>query len=87
MQAIEERIVDRPVLKLLRALLRAGVMEGGVVRGSVTGTPQGGVVSVEDDQCLFGPLGHYLRSGSWSRPRYRSSAHGCSPLVALWPCD
>ncbi|MCU1496369.1 MAG: RNA-directed polymerase (reverse transcriptase) [Acidimicrobiales bacterium] len=45
MQAIEERIVDRHVLKLLRALLRAGVMEAGVVRGSVTGTPQGGVVS------------------------------------------
>ena len=45
MQAIEERIVDRHVLKLLRALLRAGVMEAGVVRGAVTGTPQGGVVS------------------------------------------
>ncbi len=45
MQAIGERIVDRHVLKLLRAMLRAGVMEAGVVRGSVTGTPQGGVVS------------------------------------------
>ena len=45
MQAIEERIVDRHVLKLLRALMRAGVMEAGVVRGVVTGTPQGGVVS------------------------------------------
>lgn len=44
-QAIEERICDRHVLKLLRALLRSGVMEDGVVRGSVTGTPQGGVVS------------------------------------------
>lgn len=45
MQAIEERICDRQVLKLLRGLLRAGVMEDGVVKGSVTGTPQGGVVS------------------------------------------
>ncbi|MFN2638142.1 MAG: group II intron reverse transcriptase/maturase [Gemmatimonadaceae bacterium] len=45
MQAIDERIVDRHVLKLLPALLRAGVMEAGVVRGPVTGTPQGGVVS------------------------------------------
>src|SRR6266545_3121820 len=43
--AIEERICDRNLLKLLRALLRAGVMEQGVVRRSVTGTPQGGVVS------------------------------------------
>jgi RNA-directed DNA polymerase len=45
MQAIEERIVDRSLLKLLRVLLRAGVMEGGAVRRSVSGTPQGGVVS------------------------------------------
>jgi group II intron reverse transcriptase/maturase len=45
MAAVEERIVDRHLLKLLRALLRAGVMEEGAVRHSVTGTPQGGVVS------------------------------------------
>jgi RNA-directed DNA polymerase len=43
--AIEERICDRKLLKLLRALLRAGVMEQGAVRRGVTGTPQGGVVS------------------------------------------
>jgi group II intron reverse transcriptase/maturase len=45
MQAIEERICDRQVLKLLRAMLRAGVMEAGVVRSAVAGTPQGGVIS------------------------------------------
>ncbi len=45
MSAIEERIVDRNVLKLLRAMLRSGVMQDGVVRRSVTGTPQGGVIS------------------------------------------
>ena len=45
MSAIEERIVDRHVLKLLRAMLRAGVMQDGSVRRSVTGTPQGGVMT------------------------------------------
>ncbi|WP_240661157.1 reverse transcriptase domain-containing protein [Streptomyces sp. WAC 01438] len=45
MQAVEERVCDRSVLKLLRAMLRAGVMEDGQVRRPVTGTPQGGVVS------------------------------------------
>lgn len=45
MQAVEERVCDQAVLKLLRAMLRAGVMEGGQVRKPVTGTPQGGVVS------------------------------------------
>jgi hypothetical protein len=29
MGAVEERICDQPVLKLLRAVLRAGVMEDG----------------------------------------------------------
>ena len=45
MQAIEERVCDQSVLKLLRVMLRAGVMEDGQVRREVTGTPQGGVVS------------------------------------------
>jgi RNA-directed DNA polymerase len=43
MSAIEERISDRHVLKLLRAMLRAGVMEDGAVTRIVAGTPQGGV--------------------------------------------
>ena len=45
MSAIEERIVDRNLLKLLRAMLRAGVMEDGAVHASDAGTPQGGVIS------------------------------------------
>jgi len=45
MSAVEERICDRKVLALLRAFLRAGVMEEGAVRREVSGTPQGGVIS------------------------------------------
>ena len=45
MAAIEERVVDRSILKLLRAMLRAGVMQDGAVRRADTGTPQGGVLS------------------------------------------
>jgi len=43
MSAVEERICDRKVLKLLRAMLRSGVMEDGAVRHAATGTPQGGL--------------------------------------------
>jgi group II intron reverse transcriptase/maturase len=45
MSAIEERISDRHVLKLLRAMLRAGVMQDGTVTRDVAGTPHGGVLS------------------------------------------
>jgi len=45
MSAIEERISDRLLLKLLRAMLRSGVMQDGAVSHSDAGTPQGGVVS------------------------------------------
>jgi RNA-directed DNA polymerase len=45
MVAVEERVSDRHVLNLLRALLCAGVVEGGAVRREVTGTPQGGGIS------------------------------------------
>ena len=45
MSAVEERVSDRRLLALLRAFLRAGVMEQGSVRRAVIGSPQGGVIS------------------------------------------
>ncbi|WP_344165781.1 reverse transcriptase domain-containing protein [Nocardiopsis rhodophaea] len=45
MRAVEERVCDQLVLKLLRVILHAGVMEDGQVRRPVSGTPQGGVIS------------------------------------------
>ena len=42
---IERRISDQRVLRLLRQWLAAGVMEAGQWTRTVTGTPQGGVIS------------------------------------------
>jgi RNA-directed DNA polymerase len=45
MGAIAKRVGDKRLLKLIRAFLNAGVMEGGLVSASVEGTPQGGPLS------------------------------------------
>jgi RNA-directed DNA polymerase len=46
MGLVGERIADRKVLRLVRAFLRAGVIkECGSFAASLTGTPQGGIVS------------------------------------------
>jgi RNA-directed DNA polymerase len=45
MARIETRVRDQRMLKLIRAFLRAGVMEGGLVSPVDEGTPQGGPLS------------------------------------------
>jgi len=46
MRQVEERVTDRKVLRLTKAFLRAGVVEQhGGFAASLTGTPQGGIIS------------------------------------------
>src|SRR5947209_9577825 len=45
MGLIAKRVADKRVLKLIRAFLNAGVMEGGLVSPTEEGTPQGGPLS------------------------------------------
>lgn len=45
MERVRGRIADKRVLSLVKAFLRAGVLEGDLVRDTISGTPQGGILS------------------------------------------
>jgi group II intron reverse transcriptase/maturase len=78
MSAVEERISDRHVLKLLRAMLRSGVMEDGAVRRGVTGTPQGGVIS----PCLCNVYLHRL-DRQWAQRGHGVLVRFADDLLAM----
>jgi RNA-directed DNA polymerase len=78
LERVRERITDRRVLALVKAFLTAGILtEDGAVRDTVTGTPQGGILSPLLSNLALSVLDeHIIEHGqasapSWVRERRR----------------
>jgi RNA-directed DNA polymerase len=86
MAKIAERLSDKRMLVLIRAFLRAGVMENGLVSPTGEGTPQGGplspllsnIVLDELDQELERRGLRFARYADDSVPRVRMAARPSS---------
>jgi RNA-directed DNA polymerase len=70
MARIGERVSDKRLMKLIRAFLRAGVMEGGLVSPVDEGTPQGGPLSPLLSNVVLGELDRELERRGHRFARY-----------------
>ena len=76
LKMLSERVSDERVLRLIRRMLRAGVMEEGHRTATETGTPQGGVIS----PLLANVYLHYALD-EWFAKVVRRNCHGEAYLV------
>ena len=70
MMKLAEQVTDKQVLSLIRKYLRAGVMEGGLVKPSDEGTPQGGPLSPLLSNIVLNELDHELERRGHRFVRY-----------------
>lgn len=76
MRFVQHRVADANALRLIRRLLRAGVVDGGQLQASEQGTPQGGLVS----PVLANIYLHYVLD-LWFERRVARQSQGRAHLV------
>lgn len=70
MGRVAQRVADKRVLRLIRAFLNAGMMEGGLVSPTPEGTPQGGPLSPLLSNLVLDELDRELQSRGHRFVRY-----------------
>jgi len=68
--AVRRKVADRRVLELIEALLKAGVMDAGVLSEPKAGTPQGGVISPLLANIYLNDLDHEMEQAGMAMERY-----------------
>ena len=81
LKAVKKRIADRDLRDLLWKFLRAGVMHQGTIKETLTGTPQGGIVSPLLANIYLHELDRYMESkylklSEWERQKRRRQGIG-----------
>src|SRR6266699_5529609 len=70
-KAIKRRVADRDIKDLLWKFLRAGVMYKGTFSETLTGTPQGGIISPLLANIYLDELDKYMESNYLSTPSWK----------------
>jgi len=81
MGKVAERVPDKAVLRLIRSYLKAGVMEGGLVKATTEGAPQGGPLSPLLSNIVLDELDKELEKRKLLFVRY---ADDCNIYVKTW---
>jgi RNA-directed DNA polymerase len=74
MARVAARVTDKRVLKLIRAFLKSGVMEDGLVSPVEEGTPQGGPLTPRTQKVTSASSGYASRRKRWKSLSGRKSS-------------